>query len=339
MAVEIREKVKEFLRDTLKVELSLDKSKITHISKGIEFLGYIFNRKQIFVKQSYSRHIVNRKMTIPTLDVNMKRVISRLSEAKFCNGNGEPLPAFRFLRLPQSETNLKVNYILRGLSEWWSIAGNRRQALARVAYIIRYSIAKVYAAKFKLRTVAAVFSVGRNDLSKPIGARVKSVIGAVEKDTPQGKKSQLKGILFDRYYKIPKPKPNKLKPDWKAEYLNILQSNDSLDKFIEVIWNAKGQKTNNPLAAMAWRLENTLSRQGAPCAICGSYEDVQMHHVRALKDIDKSKNSVHKYMIAIQRQQIPVCRQHHLELHKGHWSNKPTKIPVKPSSVGEPCDG
>jgi group II intron reverse transcriptase/maturase len=339
MAIDIREKVKDFLKNELNVELSLEKTKITHISKGIDFLGYKFSRKQIFVKQSYGGTIVNRKMTIPTLDVNMKRVITRLEEANFCDGSGKPLPAFRFLRLPQYDTNTKVNYILRGLSEWWSIAGNRRQAIARVAYIIRYSIAKVYAAKYKLKTVAAVFKIGGNDLSKPIGVKVESVIGADEKDTPQGKRKQLKGILFDRYHKIPKPKANKLKPNWKPEYLKLLESESQLDKMLEVIWKGRSEKARNPLAAMAWRLDKTISSQGAPCAICGSFEDVQMHHVRALKDIAKSKNAVHQYMIAIERKQIPVCRQHHLELHKGNWANKPSKPTMKPSSVGEPCDG
>jgi group II intron reverse transcriptase/maturase len=118
MAIEIRDKVKDFLKNELNVELSLDKTKVTHITKGIEFLGYIFSRRQLFIRQSYSGHIVTRKMTIPTLDVNMKRVIARLAEANFCDGSGNPKPAFRFLRLPQSETNIKVNYILRGLSEW-----------------------------------------------------------------------------------------------------------------------------------------------------------------------------------------------------------------------------
>jgi len=235
IAIEIRDKVKEYLKLELKIELSLEKTKITHITKGIEFLGYIFSRRQLFTKQSYGGTVVTRKMTIPTLDVNMKRVIARLSEANFCNGSGLPIPAFRFLRLPQSEINIKTNYILRGLSEWWSIAGNRKQALARVAYIIRYSVAKVYAAKFKLKTVAAVFKIGGNDLSKPIGVRVKSVIGTDEQDTPQGLNKKLTGILFDRYHKIPKPKGNKLKPNWKPEYLKALQKDQNIENFLKSI--------------------------------------------------------------------------------------------------------
>ena len=210
MAIEIRDKVKNFLKTELNVEFSLEKTKVTHVSQGIEFLGYIFSRRQLFIKQG----VVSRKMTIPTLDVNMKKVIARLAEANFCDKSGKPLPAFRFLRLPQSETNTKVNYILKGLSEWWSIAGNRRAAIARVAYIIRYSIAKVYAAKFKLSSVAAVFKIGGNDLSKPIGARGKSVVGADEANTPKGKTKALTGIIFARYHRIPKHTRNKIKPRW-----------------------------------------------------------------------------------------------------------------------------
>ena len=75
-----------------------------------------------------------------------------------------------------------------------------------MAYIIRYSIAKVYAAKFKLKTVARVFKVGRNDLSKAIGNTKKLAVGVVDKE---GKK--ISGILYDRYHKIPDRKESKLR--------------------------------------------------------------------------------------------------------------------------------
>lgn len=237
IAIEIRDKVKNFLKNELNVELCLEKTKVTHVAKGIEFLGYIFSRRQFFIKQLYSGHVVTRKMTIPTLDVNIKRVIARLSEANFCDGNGNPTPAFQYLKLPQSETNIKVNSILRGLSEWWSIAGNRRAAVARIAYIIRYSVAKMYAAKFKLKTVAAVFKIGGNDLSKPIGVRTKSVIDVDESNTPQSSKKKLVGILFDRYHKIPKPESNKLNSKWipvcRKHHLQFYRGN----------WSNKPSKT------------------------------------------------------------------------------------------------
>ena len=84
------------------------------------------------------------------------------------------------------------------------MAGNRKKAVARVAYIIKCSIAKVYAAKFKLRTVAGVFKKSGSDLRKPLGKRAKSVIGVDENYKPKIGKD-IQGILYDRYQKIPAP--------------------------------------------------------------------------------------------------------------------------------------
>ena len=115
LAVEIRDIIKEFLYNELKLTLSEEKTHITHISKRIPFLGHIVGRNTYIVKQKFANSIVNRKMTIPTLYVNMKKVIARLAEQRFCDGSGKPLPNFRFLRLPQSESNRKINMIIRGL--------------------------------------------------------------------------------------------------------------------------------------------------------------------------------------------------------------------------------
>ena len=106
-----------------------------------------------------------------------------------------------------------------------------------MVYIIRYSIAKVYAAKFKLWTVVSIFKAGGNDLSKPIGARAKSVVGVDESNTPKAKTKPLTGILFAWYHKIPKPKGNKIKPNWIPEYLKTLQNQTDLQNFLKEIWN------------------------------------------------------------------------------------------------------
>ena len=196
-ALKVRDQINTFLQDELNINLSTEKFKITHVCKGIEFLGHKLTRRVLFVRQRFAGKLITRKVTIPVLDVNMKRVIHCLKEAKFCDDYGDPLPVLRWLRLSQADVNVKVNQILRGLSEWWTITGNRRQALARVAYIIRYSVAKMYAAKFKLPTAASVFKITGHNLEKAIGARKKSAIGS---DANLG---NIQGILFHKYYKIP----------------------------------------------------------------------------------------------------------------------------------------
>jgi hypothetical protein len=88
--------------------------------------------------------------------------------------------------------------------------------------------------------------------------------------------------------------------------------------FANNLWEARKSTSKNPLAQMMYRLEKTLSSQGASCAICGSNLDIQMHHVKSLKDIESSKSAIAKHMIAISRRQIPLCRTHHLNIHRGN---------------------
>lgn len=76
-------------------------------------------------------------------------------------------------------------------------------------YIIRVSLAKMYSAKFRLKTAAAVFKIGKNDLSNPIGARAKSVIGVDESGVPKAN-NKLVGIKFSEYHAIPNTVGNKI---------------------------------------------------------------------------------------------------------------------------------
>jgi hypothetical protein len=71
----------------------------------------------------------------------------------------------------------------------------------------------MYAAKFKMRTVAAIFKIGGEDLSKPIGARAKSVVGVDNIPNFSETEKALTGLLYTKYHKIPHSKGNKLKPD------------------------------------------------------------------------------------------------------------------------------
>ena len=121
-----------------------------------------------------------RRMSIPILVAGLKRVTKQLKDKGFRDGEGNSLTCFRYLKLSQSEANKQIYFILRGLSNWWSIAGNRKAALSYVSYILRYSLAKMYAAKFKLNTVAQVFRLGKNNLSKPVSKKKKSVVGVTD---------------------------------------------------------------------------------------------------------------------------------------------------------------
>jgi hypothetical protein len=81
------------------------------------------------------------------------------------------------LQEPQSMINQRVNYILRGLCEWWKYADDREKAVWKIHYILRYATAKLYAAKFRCNSIAAIFKKAGKDLSKPLSSRKSSVVG------------------------------------------------------------------------------------------------------------------------------------------------------------------
>ena len=52
-----------------------------------------------------------------------------------------------------------------------------------------------------------------------------------------------------------------------------------------------------------------------PCIICKTTKDVQMHHVKSLKDLKPVNNLIKDRQRAILRKQVPLCRKHHLQVH------------------------
>lgn len=76
----------------------------------------------------------------------------------------------------------------------------------------------------------------------------------------------------------------------------------------------------NPLKSIdkVWNAEFTKSKLGATCVICDSSENVEMHHVRQIKDMKNPNNKLDFYtrqMAAIHRKQVPLCRFQHNGLH------------------------
>ena len=72
------------------------------------------------------------------------------------------------------------------------------------------------------------------------------------------------------------------------------------------------------------QMETVLANE---CEMCGSREDVQVHHVRALRDLNvkgqRRKPKWVEIMAARRRKTLVVCRTCHLNAHDGSW--KPRK--------------
>jgi hypothetical protein len=51
------------------------------------------------------------------------------------------------------------------------------------------------------------------------------------------------------------------------------------------------------------------------CSACGSNQFVEMHHVRAMKDLNPKLSHIDKIMVRMNRKQIPLCRKCHIAKH------------------------
>lgn len=58
------------------------------------------------------------------------------------------------------------------------------------------------------------------------------------------------------------------------------------------------------------------------CAICGSGEDVQMHHVKHIRKIGQKVEGFTRLMAIMNRKQIPVCAWCHWEIHRGNYDGR-----------------
>lgn len=109
------------------------------------------------------------------------KVIRKLSEAKFCDKSGDPKPCFTQMHQTQSLTNMRIRGVLMGLCNYYKLANNRRRFTSRISYILRHSTAKMYAAKYKLRTRAQVFKKAGKYLDKALLAREdRNALGALD---------------------------------------------------------------------------------------------------------------------------------------------------------------
>jgi hypothetical protein len=173
-AIEIKNHCEDYLSQ-LNLTLSVDKTLITNPRvKAIPFLGYLI-QKSPKQKYSYSRVYGDRLKRGSVirggqvyLKADLKKVRKRLCEKGFCMQNGIPIPNFAYLSETQYESLIIVSYILRGLASYYKLARNYRDFMSRINYIFRYSSAKMFAAKFRLPSIAKVFAKAGKDLSRPI---------------------------------------------------------------------------------------------------------------------------------------------------------------------------
>lgn len=184
LAERLREEIGKFLNRRLKLKMNQDKTHITHHESRISWLGYNISTarvEKVSKARLNDRTILER---IPSVGVkvytDIKKVINRLAAKGYCDKGGTSLPNWREALLPpQTYSVQRGAKLINGIDTYYKVANDRRATTHRVMRIVRNSLAKTFAAKYKLGTIAKVIKKAGKELSRPLKSK-KPPVGMID---------------------------------------------------------------------------------------------------------------------------------------------------------------
>ncbi|KOA21352.1 group II intron-encoded protein LtrA [Clostridium homopropionicum DSM 5847] len=286
-AEEIRDRIKLFLQDNLKLQLSMEKTLITHtVKERAKFLGYEINKainndKLVKNTRGFKTRAVNGKiqLLVPQEVVNNK--------IKPFRKNNKPHQRNDRVYLDVKEIISKYNDEIRGLYNYYCLATDVSTKLYKFKYYHYYSMVRTIAKKERISIKKVVAKYGI-EVPRKEGTGTTRVVG-IRYNNSSGMK--LMTYFNDSLTKVRKP-------------LTIV------DDTIKV----KGEEIIKRLNS------NT-------CELCGfksnNRNDFGVHHVRKLKEVLEKykKPSIIPpmwvlVMQGIRRKTLVVCKECHKEIHK-----------------------
>jgi len=281
--VDLREKIHTFLAQELKLDLNLDKTKITNAKESTaHFLGTdiritpLSKRPVIRVFRNGSSYLSSVN-TRPQLLVPIKKLVAKLESKGIAKPGGKPTRWGHMF--PFEVAHIVKHYFTmwQGISNYYSFADNYG-LLGRIHYILKYSCVLTLASKLRLGTAKQVF--------KKFGKDIKII------------------------------KNNKLItsfPQASFARRNIFHNT--------AISNINPFSRMDKLAMATFRSKKLFE---ANCSHCGSTENIEVHHVRKIRDSSKKIKAdwLTSMMSRMNRKQIPLCKTCHINYHRGILSSK-----------------
>lgn len=234
-AVEVRKEIIGFCERILGVRLDNSKIEIEHISRGFKFLDHIICRRVIYPTLRYTAsggNIVSEKGlgTLLSVSASLQQCIHQFRKLKLVKGDKdpEPLPCTPMLYSGQAHTNSQMNKFLETMADWFRYADNRRKVVGFCAYVVRSSLAKLYAARYRLKSRAKVYKIASRDLSRPLREHTNNSAPEYSDLLRMGLVDTIEGVQFSHMSSIPScdytPFPRNWIPDHEKvlrEYINL----------------------------------------------------------------------------------------------------------------------
>ena len=280
-AEEVKDKISEFLRNELNLQLSQDKTLITHArNEKARFLGY-----DVHVLHADTKHdkrgqrIINGVIGLRVPREKMRKKMSEyMTKGKTIHRRERTINTdYDIISQYQSE--------LRGFVQYYLHAYNAHQ-MYDVKRIMELSLAKTLANKYRT-TMNKIFKKYKTTIDTENG-EYKVLQVKIERDGKTPLVAQFGGIRI------------------------AYDKTTTIDDKPKQIFSTKSQLID--------RLTRNL------CELCGAAGDIEMHHVRKLKNLRKNgrndKAEWVKRMIAMNRKSLAVCYDCHHKIHSGEYDKK-----------------
>ncbi|GMN51884.1 hypothetical protein TIFTF001_021032 [Ficus carica] len=235
-AATLRKQLIEFFDQKYMLKLDNESLPIEHITKGIMFLDHVLCRRVVYPTLRYTAtggKIISEKGvgTLLSVTASLKQCIKQFRKLNFLKGDRDPdpQPCFRMFHATQAHTNAQMNKFLSTIVEWYRYADNRKKVVNFCSYIIRGSLAKLYAAKYKLRSRAKVYKIGARNLSRPLKEK-KGQSPEYHNLLRMGLAESIDGLHYTRMSLVPEtdytPFPSNWRPDHEKALLEYIRLED-----------------------------------------------------------------------------------------------------------------
>ncbi|XP_010913705.1 nuclear intron maturase 1, mitochondrial [Elaeis guineensis] len=228
-AVELRKDLIEFCENKYGLRLENSNIEIEHITRGIEFLDHVICRRVIHPTLRYTAtggKIVSEKGvgTLLSVTASLQHCISRFRQLELVKGDKdpEPLPCTPMLYAGQAHTNSQMNKFLETMADWYRYADNRKKVVGFCAYVIRSSLAKLYAARYRLKSRAKVYKIASRDLSHPLRENTRNDAPEYSDLLRMGLVDAIEGVQFSHMSLIPSCDYTPFPRNWVPDHEQIL---------------------------------------------------------------------------------------------------------------------
>nr|WRI02247.1 hypothetical protein [Acanthella acuta] len=153
LAVRIKEEISDFLRGELKLTLSPEKTKITHLPSDVaRFLGTDIGRKSRRYTMSLRTtggktvRFTNQRIL---MHAPVRDLASKLKSQGYAHGDGAPRAVTKWIYMRPEEIITRYNAVMRGILRYYSFVNNRNM-LQQIVWTLRFSACFTLARKWNI---------------------------------------------------------------------------------------------------------------------------------------------------------------------------------------------